>query len=57
MLVSKRKLRMLVVHITYAACTLAHAAGGFSHTARNAHVIPQDARDDITPRRNRSAFP
>ena len=38
MLVSKRKLRMLVVHIIYAACAIAHiayATGGFAHAARN----------------------
>lgn len=38
MRVSKRKLRMLVVHIIYAACGIAHiahTAGGFSHAARN----------------------
>lgn len=60
MRISKRKLRMLVVHIIYAACGIAHiapTAGGFPHAARNAHVIPQDARDSIKPRRNRSAFP
>lgn len=38
MRVSKRKLRMLVVHIIYAACGIAHiahTAGGFSHAAGN----------------------
>lgn len=38
MRVSKRKLRMLVVHIIYAACGIAHiayATGGFAHAARN----------------------
>lgn len=38
MRVSKRKLRMLVVHVIYAACTIAHiayATGGFAHAARN----------------------
>lgn len=39
MRVSKRKLRMLVVHVNYAACAIAHityAMGGFAHAARNA---------------------
>ena len=38
MRVSKRKLRMLVVHVIYAACAIAHiayATGGFAHAARN----------------------
>lgn len=42
MRVSKRKLRMLVVHIIYAACAIAHiayATGGFAHAARNVGVF------------------
>ena len=38
MRISKRKLRMLVVHVIYAACAIAHiayATGGFAHAACN----------------------
>lgn len=38
MRVSKRKLRMLVVHVIYAAYAIAHiayATGGFAHAAHN----------------------
>ena len=58
MRVSKRKLRMLVVHIIYAACGISHIAhttGGFAHAARNVHTF-RETRVSIKLRRNRSAF-